>query len=1023
MSSDINTNAWYARWDLLGRIWRGPERWLGIVAVALIAFCAMSYSNWAAEKASHWFTKNKYVALLDGMSNPMRNRHILMRSGLPVYDLKIGRQEYARLEAVADEALAHGWMNDELKTWVNARLFHENETYDVQVRLRGDLNRHWKGPKKSYRIKFGTEKIEHAGQVQEVRKFFEGKRQINLIVPHDKLYALGPFINDVMEDANLVVPRDRFVILRINGVLHGLYYEVEHFDKPLLAANERPETTVFGQNTRPQKYEKYAKAGTPAASDAAYDLGAVRRQVEPLNDLGFRAVKVLIDHSLDPTVQNFQRVRQVLDWDKYLHFRAMTTICNTNHVRFGSDNLKLFYDASRGLLEPIPWDVLLVKMPREPGTIDFYNDHGTDEIQKATLRDPQARLERNRVLWDYVSDGGDSLLARYDRIHNDIRLLVWADVLSTPVQAHKMDAVRSILKHNLRRIHHVLDWSAGNLTYRLENERLATLEFATLNFSGLRLEGIELADSLAFEGSYQLYEDTNHDGVFNAEDVLVGEDDADAGHILFALDREVLPEVEYGSGLIKGRYWEYFEPRAGRRRFFLVGKLAPEVRHPLEWQAPYIEVSAVNAVTELPVQSVMLTSEELLPDNSIGITAWDGSDLWDLDATQRTLAQFLEAYPQFRASSTRPGAAELRGAVTLDGSVIVPRSVALRIAPGTDLTLTPGTTLLCYGGFESIGTPDARIRIRGREGAGAWGVLGIVRPSEPVRVHYTDFSDASQAQANGILFTGGFAVHEGDLELWHSTFSDMHSEDAINIKNGHVDMSDCLVQGAASDGIDIDMGTGEVRFSRFLDIAGDGIDMSFSNVTLRDNHIENIRDKGISVGERSRPALVNNLVRGCSIGISCKDLSYARVAHCTFVDNALAIEAKRKKPMFGGGSGEFVNCVFAANDTLLREDWFSNGKIKLDHVLTDDSNTNPVVEFVAPDEDDYRLDLQQMKVPYEVVDVPWLGLTERPAAPGVFDLPDSWSGPVDPQVGAASASHPGLAARAAAMATALLKRD
>ena len=43
--------------------------------------------------------------------------------------------------------------------------------------------------------------------------------------------------------------------------------------------------------------------------------------------------------------------------------------------------------------------------------------------------------------------------------------------------------------------------------------------------------------------------------------------------------------------------------------------------------------------------------------------------------------------------------------------------------------------------------------------------------------------------------------------------------------------------------------------------------------------------------------------------------------------NRLAIEAKRKKPMFGGGAGEFVNCVFAANDTLLREDMFSKGKI------------------------------------------------------------------------------------------------
>ena len=43
-------------------------------------------------------------------------------------------------------------------------------------------------------------------------------------------------------------------------------------------------------------------------------------------------------------------------------------------------------------------DVLLVKMPREPGTIDFFNEHGTDAIQHATRRVPQRRLERKRML-------------------------------------------------------------------------------------------------------------------------------------------------------------------------------------------------------------------------------------------------------------------------------------------------------------------------------------------------------------------------------------------------------------------------------------------------------------------------------------------------------------------------------------------------------------------------------------------------------------------------------------------------
>ena len=162
-------------------------------------------------------------------------------------------------------------------------------------------------------------------------------------------------------------------------------------------------------------------------------------------------------------------------------------------------------------------------------------------------------------------------------------------------------------------------------------------------------------------------------------------------------------------------------------------------------------------------------------------------------------------------------------------------------------------------------------------------------------------------------------------------------------------MSNCLVEGTASDALDIDVGTGEVRGSRFVDIAGDGIDISYSQVTLRDNELENVRDKGVSVGEKSQPRVENNFFRDCRIAISCKDLSFATVRGCTFVGNQLAIEAKRKKPMFGGGAGEFVNCVFAANDTLLREDIFSKGRIKIDHSEMDAKVSDADLVRVAPE--------------------------------------------------------------------------
>jgi spore coat protein H len=973
--------------ELPGRLWKGREWWLGVSALAVVALCCLSYSQRLASAASHVFTQNKYVALVDGMLNPLRNRHILLDSGLPVYDLKIGHQAYGQLLQTADDALKQGWMTDDMKNWVKATFFCNGEKYDVQVRLRGDLSRHWRNPKKSYRIKFENVKIVENGQTKEVEHYFHGKRQINLIVPHDKLFALGPWVNDVLAERGLVVPESRFVVVRINGVMQGLYYEVEHFDKPLLAEHQRPETTIFGLNTRPKKYDRYTALGTPVVSDAAYDLGSTKRQVDVVSDLGMRPMQELIEFSRHPSPQGFRHVRDVMDWDKYLTYRAITTLCNTNHVRFGSDNFKLYYDPSRGLLEPLPWDVLLIRLPGEPATIDFFNNHGTDEIQRATLMDPELRLQRNRILWDLVADDGDSLMAKYDRIHNRIRLLVWADILNTPIQAVKMDEVRKTLRHNIRRTHHVLEYTSGNMNYRLEAPDRASLEFASLNFSGIRLQNLALADSALFEGPYRLYIDTNDDGQLGAEDALLGQTVADGGSISFPLDLQVLPEVEYRSDFIQERYWEFFEPLAGRRRLFLSGRLAPEVRDPLEWRAPRIEVSAVNAVTGLPVPSRMLDQSENIPDENIGITCWDASDPWDLDAIDASLVDFLHAHPEFHASAAHPGTAELSGTVVLGQTVIVPRNVPLVVGAGADVTLLPGTSVLCYGGLSCVGTPEQRIRIHGQDGQ-AWGTFAAVRPQLPVRIQDTDWRDGGQAQANGTLFTGGLAVHDGDAEIVGCTFTDVQSEDAINVKNGRVLMQNCVVQHTASDALDIDVGTGEVRGNRFFDIGGDAMDISYSHLTLRDNVVEQAHDKGISVGEHSEPIVLNNLILGCKIGISCKDLSVARVAHCTFVRNRCAIEAKRKKPFFGGGSGEFINCVFAENDSLHREDYFSQGQVRFDHVAADAGlpGREAVLAFVAPASGDWRLNPAGAHA-LEVGPVTWAALEPHPALPGIFTVP------------------------------------
>jgi len=973
------------------------EAIVGILAFLVIAFGILTYSVDLSEYTSKLVTSNKYVALLEGLFNPFRTKHILLKSGLPIYDIKIKRQQFALIEGVVEKAKKQGWMSDDLKVWANARFIYEGKSYNVKIRARGDLPRHWNGPKKSWRIKFGKERVvDPNGQVHEEAIYFDRTRQINLIVPIDRDFILSKFINSLMREKGLLVPRDKFAVLRINGVLQGLYYQIEHFDKPLMAFQKRPETTVFAQNDRAKHFEQYTKLGTPITEDARFDLGSMRHLVDRNGELGMQAMNALIEHSLHQTKENFIHARAVLDWEKLQYFRVLTTLCNTNHVRFGSDNLRLYYDSSRGLLEPIPWDAHLVKMPKEPGTIDFFNSKGPDALQRATLMDPQLRLERNKMLWGFIGDGGDTLVARYRKLHNRIRPYVWADVLSTPIGGYKMDVLKKNLEYNVHRAYKVLSNSNCNFTYQLETENRAALEMTVMNFSGVDLRSVQLRDSLVFAGDYRLFEDSNENEKLDADDRLLTEVSADENWTIdLNINQQMLPEIEYDGDFIAGRYWEYFDTKSKRARFFLVGKLMPEVRDPILWSPPQIKVAARNAVSGYQIPSAVISQTDPLPDNTIGITAYDHSDPFDLDAPFLTREQFLTAHPEFEASASKPGAVELSGKVVLAGTTIIPHDVPLVIQPGTDITMQPRANVLCYGGFSAEGTQQDSIRIHGAGSGRIFGVWAVVRPPEAVTLAYLHFSNASQAQINGTLFTGGLAVHEGDLNLSHTRISNMQSEDGVNLKNGHLSMSNCVIAGSNSDAIDIDFGQGHIKDCKFVDIGGDGVDMSGSRITISGSVFQRVVDKGISVGEQSNPTIYNTLLNGCGIGISMKDLSHARIAYCTFVGNSVALEAKRKKPMFGGASGEALNCVFTMNRNLLHEDYFSRGGVKVAHSMTDvetdwETNKAAQIRFVAPDQDNFLLEGETVSTDGFTTTRPaWLGQDAKFASaslPGIFSL-------------------------------------
>ena len=238
-----------------------------------------------------------------------------------------------------------------------------------------------------------------------------------------------------------------------------------------------------------------------------------------------------------------------------------------------------------------------------------------------------------------------------------------------------------------------------------------------------------------------------------------------------------------------------------------------------------------------------------------------------------------------------------------------------------------GASLVVYGRVEAHGTATRPIIIRGLT-TKPWGSLLIIdRPNRQESIfEYVTMSGGSGFRGHGIIATGMLALHQAGGAIKSSVFENTYDDDAINIKYGRAVIKHNTFKNLFGDAIDLDSIIGKAAvenntFGSFGFIAdkgngpnGDGIDISFTEARIENNTVSHCGDKGISVGESSLAFITNNTIKNCAIGISVKDLSEATIENTLLEANGIGIEAKMKKPLFGGGFVKVKeNVVFKDN--------------------------------------------------------------------------------------------------------------
>jgi hypothetical protein len=339
---------------------------------------------------------------------------------LPAYRLRIEPEPLRALQDYRDRIYDFDFLPPGERLWIPATFEHSGERYPVRLRIRGDLPVHWRGEQLSYRLKF-------------MDRLFEGRKEINLIVPWDKHYGVELLQTRVADDLGLAYFPGRFVSLAINDRDIGLYYENEHPTREYLERTGREPSSIFtfaanwtyyfGQRYHTVWFEKPGTRERPPISS----LGQIkqrrtftRRDPElARRQLGYAAelYDLLSRGSLEEIAA---RAGLYLDLEGFARYVALQDFFGSVHSLELGDNTRLYLDPSSGKFEFMPWDTRLMSLrerwEEKGGTLEALLEPDDAMFRAMFEAIPGVRAARDAALGELVREGS-VYNAELDRIH------------------------------------------------------------------------------------------------------------------------------------------------------------------------------------------------------------------------------------------------------------------------------------------------------------------------------------------------------------------------------------------------------------------------------------------------------------------------------------------------------------------------------------------------------------------------------------------------------------------------------
>jgi hypothetical protein len=825
-----------------------------------------------------------HVALHDQLEADIRR--MLMApppdpSTLYTFRLRVNRGDWDQL---VDSAKM-----DSGRPYVNAKVEHDGQLLDAEIRLRG--NRHWHvgGVQKSLKVKLDKGEL------------IRGHRIFNLLNDPTPMVVGQQLILNLTEENEILTPVSSFVRVKLNSKDLGVYHYTAAADESLLRSSRRMPGSIYASSLpadRPSEElwsgsQHWTKVSTRTDSERdRTDYSDLQRFLYHVHDGSSIAFRDFAEHELD--LDAFARLDAI-------------------EVAFGGDqrdfreNHEWYFDPYRGRWEPIAGNIRGFRDDAEFNLV--YNP-----VQLRLEMAPGYLARRDRLLYELLTGKGapSAVQERATRLLVELAPELRTDPYWDAYrQLPRIDAFhrRMVRPNTLSRLSLVVESELTTYAHR-HAQLLAALEknplYIEIGASKPHANvGSAPGSSTSLTTGLELVID-GHAGVGLRE-----------LSVAFASDCEH-PEPELWRGS------ERVPARATGGQLALDGELAlhptigivprpdPDERRG-DVRAEIVPTSyPFSLVSSCPPIGVTARGRQLATDSRVVSRPLSAAQRSRLPA--RRLGP--EEKPKLRAGEVAPHPWQLErraprsitlgpGEVRVEETRVFGPDETVTIAPGTHLRMGPKASLIFLGRVSFDGRPGDPIVVDSLE-ARRWGGIALQGPGTAgSRLVHSSISGGTKPAWRSIPYPAMVDIHHTrDIVLEGVRLSENAPEtDAVHVADvDGLRVTDTVLREIAGDALDLEYTEADVRRARLINIGDDGLDLMGSRVTLSDSMILGARGNGISSGEESVVKVLSTLVAQSSVGVLAKNAAKISLSGSVLYANESGLRTYQRTVRYAGNS-------------------------------------------------------------------------------------------------------------------------